>query len=172
MTYVCNICTKRFNTRGGLKNHTGTNTTSARKPHPCDRCAQIFCSEQSLRSHQNAPSHATMFGCSLCNRKFGSKQAHRQHMGSESHARKHKETPSSIAPAAKVDTRSRVLGDWQSSKECTYDHDYTSDQYSNDESSREAWLYTSPTDWEDDQDWALCDKECGWCGHCADGVSY
>ena len=21
-----------------------------------------------------------------------------------------------------------------------------------------------------DQDWALCDKDCGWCGHCADGV--
>jgi hypothetical protein len=25
---------------------------------------------------------------------------------------------------------------------------------------------------DDDQDWALCDKDCGWCGHCADGVDY
>lgn len=24
----------------------------------------------------------------------------------------------------------------------------------------------------EDQDWALCDKDCGWCGHCADGASY
>jgi hypothetical protein len=23
-----------------------------------------------------------------------------------------------------------------------------------------------------DQDWALCDKECGWCGHCSEGVWY
>ncbi|SCV58489.1 uncharacterized protein FFB14_15679 [Fusarium fujikuroi] len=22
----------------------------------------------------------------------------------------------------------------------------------------------------DDEDWSLCDKDCGWCGHCADGV--
>ncbi|CZT43994.1 uncharacterized protein RSE6_04112 [Rhynchosporium secalis] len=21
-------------------------------------------------------------------------------------------------------------------------------------------------------DWGLCDKDCGWCGHCADGVDY
>lgn len=20
------------------------------------------------------------------------------------------------------------------------------------------------------QDWALCDKDCGWCGHCGDGI--
>jgi hypothetical protein len=24
----------------------------------------------------------------------------------------------------------------------------------------------------EDQDWMLCDKDCGWCGHCADGFSY
>jgi hypothetical protein len=24
----------------------------------------------------------------------------------------------------------------------------------------------------EDQDWALCDKECGWCGHCADSIGY
>ncbi len=22
------------------------------------------------------------------------------------------------------------------------------------------------------QDWAVCDKDCGWCGHCAEGLSY
>ena len=27
--------------------------------------------------------------------------------------------------------------------------------------------------WQDgDQDWTLCDKDCGWCGHCADSVDY
>ncbi|CVK99389.1 uncharacterized protein FMAN_02231 [Fusarium mangiferae] len=24
----------------------------------------------------------------------------------------------------------------------------------------------------DDEDWSLCDKDCGWCGHCADGVDF
>jgi len=24
----------------------------------------------------------------------------------------------------------------------------------------------------EDQDWALCDKDYGWCGHCAEGASY
>ena len=26
--------------------------------------------------------------------------------------------------------------------------------------------------YDDDQDWAFCDKDCGWCGHCGDGVDY
>lgn len=103
MTYLCPICTKQFGDRGALKNHTGTNTASARKPHPCDRCFQTFCSDASLRNHQNAPSHATMFGCNACNKKFGSKQAHRQHMGSDSHARNHQKFSSSIAPAVGVE---------------------------------------------------------------------
>jgi hypothetical protein len=24
----------------------------------------------------------------------------------------------------------------------------------------------------DDEDWTLCDKDCGWCGRCADGVDF
>lgn len=24
----------------------------------------------------------------------------------------------------------------------------------------------------EDQNWALCDKDCGWCGHCAEGFLY
>ncbi|KAH8650338.1 hypothetical protein BGZ60DRAFT_421767 [Tricladium varicosporioides] len=24
----------------------------------------------------------------------------------------------------------------------------------------------------EDEDWALCDKDCGWCGHCNEGVWY
>jgi hypothetical protein len=23
-----------------------------------------------------------------------------------------------------------------------------------------------------DENWALCDKECGWCGHCADNILF
>lgn len=24
----------------------------------------------------------------------------------------------------------------------------------------------------DDEDWSLCDKDCAWCGHCANGVDF
>lgn len=50
-----------------------------------------------------------------------------------------------------------------------------SDTDSDDEYSDEgAWAQEHVrTVWDDDdQDWALCDKDCGWCGHCADGVDY
>jgi hypothetical protein len=26
--------------------------------------------------------------------------------------------------------------------------------------------------YDQDQDWVLCDKDCGWCGHCGDNVDY
>jgi hypothetical protein len=26
--------------------------------------------------------------------------------------------------------------------------------------------------WDEEQDWILCDKDCGWCGHCGDNVDY
>ena len=48
-------------------------------------------------------------------------------------------------------------------------HDDADDQYSEDQSDEENWGDFSQTDWDDNQDWALCDKDCGWCGHCADG---
>ncbi|KAG0650785.1 hypothetical protein D0Z07_2215 [Hyphodiscus hymeniophilus] len=27
-------------------------------------------------------------------------------------------------------------------------------------------------DLQEEQDWALCDKDCGWCGHCTEGATY
>jgi hypothetical protein len=27
-------------------------------------------------------------------------------------------------------------------------------------------------DMMEDEDWSLCDKDCGWCGRCAEGVDY
>lgn len=38
------------------------------------------------------------------------------------------------------------------------------------------WMTYSETgytmDMMQDQDWALCDKDCGWCGHCAESYDY
>ena len=55
------------------------------------------------------------------------------------------------------------------SKKCMYNYDDSNDQDSDERSDEEDWMNTSQTGWDDDQDWALCDKDCGWCGHCADG---
>lgn len=42
--------------------------------------------------------------------------------------------------------------------------------------SYESWNVNPSTgqtmDMFDHQDWMLCDKDCGWCGHCADGVMF
>ncbi|KAF2814487.1 uncharacterized protein BDZ99DRAFT_517074 [Mytilinidion resinicola] len=36
-----------------------------------------------------------------------------------------------------------------------------------------AWYDRSPSSYDmfdEDQNWGLCDKDCGWCGHCMDGL--
>ena len=50
----------------------------------------------------------------------------------------------------------------------------TCDEYSDeDDDDEDALTHDYPRAvWEDDQDWALCNKDCGWCGHCADGVDF
>lgn len=67
-------------------------------------------------------------------------------------------------------TRSQVLGASKSSEKQNYKDYYTSYGYSNDEVSEGDWLSTDPMGLENNQNWALCDSDCGWCGHCADGI--
>jgi hypothetical protein len=49
------------------------------------------------------------------------------------------------------------------------DSSNTGDEYYSDEG---AWAYHSHVEQDDDQDWALCDKDCGRCGHCADNMDH
>ena len=45
----------------------------------------------------------------------------------------------------------------------------TNDEHYDDEG---VWACNYHLGQDDDQNWALCDKDCGWCGHCADNVDY
>ncbi|KAF1846090.1 uncharacterized protein K460DRAFT_377383 [Cucurbitaria berberidis CBS 394.84] len=101
-----------------------------------------------MEQHCNAPSHSTMFSCDVCKRTFGSKQAVAQHRKSQPHAKM-------LARA-----KSEAGGS------------NTEDEDSDDNYDEDAWADHSRAGWDDDQDWGLCDKDCGWCGHCADGVDY
>jgi hypothetical protein len=51
----------------------------------------------------------------------------------------------------------------------TNDGSATNEEHFSDEG---AWTYNSHVGQNDGRGWALCDKDCGWCGHCADNVGY
>jgi hypothetical protein len=53
--------------------------------------------------------------------------------------------------------------DYTDNSSTTNDEDY---------SDEGAWSSNPRVAQDDDQDWVLCDKDCGWCGHCADSVDY
>jgi hypothetical protein len=44
------------------------------------------------------------------------------------------------------------------------------DDYEHDFNIRDTYTVSKFSD--NDQDWVLCDKDCGWCGHCGDAVDY
>jgi hypothetical protein len=50
------------------------------------------------------------------------------------------------------------------------------DEYSDEDDEDDygdTWVDHSRVGWDDDdQNWALCDKDCGWCGNCTDGLDY
>ncbi|KAF2123216.1 hypothetical protein BDV96DRAFT_481420 [Lophiotrema nucula] len=112
-----------------------------------------------MEQHRDAPSHDTMFSCDVCKRKFGSKQAVAQHKKSQSHARILARAEFTNGYA--VNTAPNIENVRNNNIE---------EEYSDGEDSEDLWVDNSFVGWDDDQNWALCDKECGWCGHCADGI--
>jgi rubredoxin len=87
MTKECLICHKTFESKSALKQHTGTKYATLRKSHVCPDCERPFCSEGSMETHRNAPSHRNMFGCGVCKKVFRSKHAVSQHEKSGAHER-------------------------------------------------------------------------------------
>lgn len=87
MANQCPICSKFFDSKLGLKSHTGTSNSKSRQVHIRGKCDKKFCSQRAMEQHRDAPDHNTMFPCDVCKKPFGSKQAIAQHRKSESHTK-------------------------------------------------------------------------------------
>ncbi|KAH9879754.1 hypothetical protein J1614_001777 [Plenodomus biglobosus] len=52
------------------------------------------------------------------------------------------------------------------------DADATSNTDDDDYIGGHAYAHSYNDGVDSDQDWVVCDKDCGWCGHCGDDVDY
>jgi len=158
MNNQCSTCQKHFPSLKALQCHTGTEDLISASSHLCSDCGRQFCSENALHQHKNSPSHASIFKCSKCNKPFRSKQAVQQHETATGHTRdSHIGASSNVfsSPAKKSPTQQRK---------------------SSNVKTVERWKVDAETvlmmGMGQHQDWALCDKDCGWCGHCAGKYGY
>jgi hypothetical protein len=120
--------------------------------HQCSLCEKQFCSKNAmLQHHRNAPSHNTMFKCDKRGKHCRSRQ------GLDDHQRTlgHTATGSLVifVPTGwSKGTSSRGFG--------------LAGRLQLNSNTRQLM------DMQLDEDWSLCDKDCGWCGHCADTYFY
>jgi hypothetical protein len=213
MTNECLICHKTFESKSALKQHTGTKYATLRRSHVCPDCDRPFCSEGSMETHRNAPSHQNMFSCGVCKKAFGSKHAVSQHEKSGAHERMavigklasltpvHANTSSDevrLQSVSKYETALlSCLHRLQTSCTTIVHHtrataqptvptsDFIAFDFTDYDSASDAAHRSDEGAWpssrydcrvrlnvmlDDEPDYMLCDGDCGWCGHCADGM--
>ncbi|EUC27489.1 hypothetical protein COCCADRAFT_31043 [Bipolaris zeicola 26-R-13] len=147
----------------------------------CRKCEQKFCSEKAMVQHHDAPSHLVMFSCNVCKRPFASKQAMKQHKRSPLHARTLTRENLTAGYAASASLNPKKASSYQteprtqaapcnSIKEGASSGTDNWGEYSDKEDARTEDDFRAA--WGEDQNWALCDTDCGGCGHCVDGVDY
>jgi hypothetical protein len=147
----CPICEMRFPDRRALRSHTGSKSPISAIAHPCVLCSRQFCSEKALLQHQSSPSHDTMFKCDTCKRPFRSNRG----LGDHQRAVGHAVTGPAVASASTIGSEGRMSGGMGAAG-----------------SSKINSLTGQMMNVQLDEDWALCDKDCGWCGHCAESYVY
>lgn len=157
LKHPCPICKSKFSSRNVLKAHTGSTSPGSASAHPCSLCDRQFCSMTALQSHQNAPSHNTMFKCEECEKSFRGKEALKDHQKAKEH-RNNRPLLGSVVTTLSYSMSSEQLGyqrrSWGTVAERTH-------------GSKLNGLIGQMMNFQLDEDWALCDKDCGWCGHCA-----
>jgi hypothetical protein len=113
-------------------------------------------------THSSLNTDDTMFECNECKKPFRSKEARNQHQKAKGHGN----SISLIGPALMADLGS-VTVEHSGSARRSGDIGIT---------KTGGWKVNGLTgqmmDMQLDEDWALCDKDCGWCGHCAESYSY
>lgn len=144
----CPLCRARFPDRKAVQNHIGVRNQALAVAHRCLLCEQQFCSEGAMLQHQNAPSHNTMFKCDNCGKHFRAKQDRNNHQRVLGHTAVR--SPVNFVPAGWSNGRdSGPTGRWKVDG-----------------------ITERLMDMDLDEDWTLCDKDCGWCGQCAESVVY
>lgn len=153
MNHQCPICKAGFLDRKAVKAHIGgaKNQASSAIAHQCPLCSQQFCSENAmLQHHQNAPSHNTMFKCDKCEKHCRSKQGLNDHQRALGHNTATRSPVGFIPAGRSKGSGVRLTGGWEVNNNIT----------------------GQMMNMQLDEDWTVCDKDCGWCGHCAESYDY
>lgn len=161
MNHKCPICPKTFPDKKAVRNHIGTDSLVSARVHPCTLCKQQFCSAKALQQHQDSPSHDTMFECNQCGRTFRSNRGFQDHQRAKGHTG-NTSPPGGTLTALPVPVEQQRSTPPRSRSTAV--------------GTEVGWTVNSHTgrmmDMGLDEDWALCDKDCGWCGHCAESYFY
>ncbi|PSN69827.1 hypothetical protein BS50DRAFT_296941 [Corynespora cassiicola Philippines] len=184
----CPQCHKIFNRKGALKSHLGRASSTSVKWHNCKVCGQHFCSSDALEKHQSSGVHKGAFRCTVCSATFDSPIRLAQHIKAKPDHKNHRSVPNQPLPSTSkapenqepklpantAETNTDNPQDQKKTNAFNYD-DYDLDDYDQDydfscEEDEDDEGYTASKHLHDpfseDQDWSLCDKDCGWCGHC------
>jgi hypothetical protein len=200
MTNQCLVCLRQLNSKAALKSHTGSANPTLCKPHVCRRSDRTFYSQKAMEQHRDSPDH-TIFSCDACNKSFGRKQAMRDHQKSLGHENTVRRAERARQARVSATTSVRNVRSYPMVKEKegmfaflhyllassfsimphtpailssfalyhTDNSSTTAEEYCSDS---DAWTKSSHVEQNEDQDWALCDKDCWWCGYRADRVDY
>ncbi|EAT76531.1 hypothetical protein HBI56_231210 [Parastagonospora nodorum] len=124
-----------------------------------------------MEQHRDAPAHMEMFSCAVCTRFFGDRKALAQHEASPPHVKMVAANRSAPLVGAVQPTHPPVPAMGENSSDfIAFEDEDARDDYEHEFNMRDTHTVSNFSD--DDQDWVLCDKDCGWCGHCGDAVDY
>jgi hypothetical protein len=135
----------------------------------CGECDQTFSSAQARHTHQLNVDHAVYFTCAPCEKRFAAKNAFAKHKKRCGAGKVRRHTP-------RVDegmVMARQGGKHEAGPQVQKPHGQKSQVQKPQIQKVYQEAYTANcTEANDcdlhDLDWGLCDKDCGWCGHCLD----
>ncbi len=84
-SFICGICSSRFNNKTRLVAHMKDRHTKWGKKHQCQFCAKLFYSDREVKGHEKLHANARSNVCDLCGKGFNSKTTLNVHMKSKAH---------------------------------------------------------------------------------------
>jgi len=175
--FECTTCHKRFHNEYALRQH----AKSSMKFHSSAASKSPSTQPKQSEQRQDPPTNPgpkpqlKRFECTICRKRFSAQFALRQHTASSAKAHAliaQTSLPNAASDAASRSTRpSTILG--SASRAYTIEGDKDSGDEPDDSdddddvnSEEYGWGTSAGYGYESDEDWTLCDKDCGWCGRC------